>query len=553
MTDQRTLNCYPRSHCPMGYDLLQDPLLNKGTSFTDAERARLRIEGLLPPGHNTMDQQIARTMENFRKRRTDIEKYSFMMDLMERDLTLFHRVVLDHLTEMMPIIYTPTVGRASQEYSHIFQRPQGIFLSEKYRGRFREVIGNWPLEDVRVVVVTDGERILGLGDLGVSGMAIPIGKSILYAACAGIHPGWCLPVTLDVGTNNVSLLNDPLYLGLRQERLRGQAYDDVLDEFIEAVLDRYPDALIHFEDFGNVNAFRLLKKYQDRICTFNDDIQGTAAVALAGLVAAARITGIPLKDQKVLFLGAGGAGIGIAELIVSALIAEGLDAPEARRRCWLVDSKGLVVRDRAHVTDGKRPFAHDHVPVADFHSAVQALKPTAILGVSGQTGKFTPQVLSLMGDTQTRPIIFALSNPTSKSECTAEEAYTWTQGRAIFASGSPFDPVTVQNTTYVPGQGNNAYIFPGVGLGVIASKAGRVTNEMFLKAASTLGAMASPEDIAKGCIYPALSSLRDVSERIAVAVATVAFETGLARAAAPDDVAALVRSHIYAPEYQDYF
>ena len=552
MAEHKTINCYPRTKCPTGYDLLQDPLLNKGISFTDEERKRLKIEGLLPPGYNSIEDQIVRTMKNFRKKQTDIAKYSFIMDLMERDLTLFHRVVLDNLTEMMPIVYTPTVGRASQNYSHIFQRPQGVFLAEKYRGRFREILANWPLDDVRIVVVTDGERILGLGDLGVSGMAIPLGKSILYVACAGIHPHWCLPVTLDVGTNNASLLNDPLYLGHRHKRLRGSAYDDLVDEFVQAVLDRYPDALIHFEDFGNANAFRLLQKYRDRICTFNDDIQGTAAVALAGLFAAAKLTRVPLKDQKILFMGAGGAGIGIGELIVTAMMKEGLSEDEARRRCWFVDSKGLVVRQREHLNDVKRAFAHDFEYIEDLASSVRALKPTAIIGVSGQPGKFTPQVLSDMAQFNERPVVFALSNPTSKSECTAEEAYIWTRGSAVFASGSPFGPVTMNGSTYVPGQGNNAYIFPGVGLGAVVSRATRITDEMFLAAASTLADMVTPEEFRQGCVYPPLTSLRQVSIRIAAAVAEVAFEMGLARIPVPDDLQDFVETNIYAPEYASF-
>lgn len=550
-TDQHH-NCSPRTQCPTGYDMLQDPLLNKGISFTEAEQKLLRLEGLLPPGFNSMEQQIVRTMENFRKKTSDMEKYEFMMSLMERDRTLFDRLLLDHLEEILPIIYTPTVGRASQVYSHIFQKPQGLFLSAKYKNRFTEILGNWPIRDVRIVCITDGERILGLGDLGVSGMAIPVGKLSLYVACAGVHPSLCLPMTIDVGTNNVSLLNDPLYLGLKHERIRGEEYDALIDEFVSAVQKRYPRALIHFEDFGNYNAFRLLKKYRDQVCTFNDDIQGTAGVALAGLYAAMKMTGNRLIDQKILFLGAGGAGIGIAELIVSAMIHDGLSEADARKRCWFIDSKGLVVNGRERLTEVKLPFAHCHDFVPDLPEAVRQLKPTALIGVSGQRGQFTKDVLKLMSEQNERPIIFALSNPTSKSECTAEEAYTWTQGRAVFASGSPFDPVTIGDRTFVPRQGNNAYIFPGVGLGVIACGAKRITDEMFMAAAKTLAAEVSEEDFESGCIYPPLCRIRDVSVKIAACVAEVAFERGLTDMARPEDLDAFIRSKMYEPRYRNY-
>lgn len=552
MTNTTDNGCAPRPECPTGYGLLQDPVLNKGTSFTHEERRHLMIEGLLPPGYNTMTDQVVRTMLNFRRLKTDLGKYSFMMGLMERDLTLFNRVVLDHLEEIMPIIYTPTVGRASQEYSHIFMKPQGLFLSPRYSGRFREVLDNWPMDDVRVVVVTDGERILGLGDLGMSGMAIPVGKLILYVACGGFHPHWCLPMSIDVGTNNASLLNDPLYLGLRHERIRGEAYDAIIDELVEAVNDRFPGVLLHFEDFANQNAFRFLERYRNQICTFNDDIQGTAGVALAGLYAATRMISQKLSDQTLLFLGAGGAGIGIGELVVSAMVAEGLDEKTARKRCWFVDSKGLIVRSRDALSPLKKRFAHEGGYVPDFLSAVNQVKPTAIIGVSGQTGAFSSEVLAAMAGINERPIVFALSNPTTKSECTAEEAYTWTQGRAVFASGSPFEPVSYQKQTFLPGQGNNAYIFPGVGLGVVASRANRVTDEMFLAAAQTLSQQVTHADFEKGRIYPSLASIRDVSAAIAASVADVAFRRELAGIAPPDNIDAFIRSHMYLPEYRSY-
>ena len=552
MSSQKDHNCSPRPACPMGYEMLNDPLLNKGISFSQAEQKQLKLEGLLPPGHNSMKEQLTRTLKNFRKKGSDMEKYEFMMALMERDRTLFDRLVSDNLEELLPIIYTPTVGRASQEYSHIFQRPQGIFLSEKYKGRFEQILRNWPVDDVRIVCVTDGERILGLGDLGMSGMAIPIGKLSLYVACAGIHPSQCLPLIIDVGTNNASLLNDPLYLGLKHERLRGADYDELLEEFVQAVQTRWPHAIIHFEDFGNKNAFRLLKKYRDQVCTFNDDIQGTAGVALAGLYAAMKMTGGKLKDQKLLFFGAGSAGIGIGELLVSAMMREGLSESEARARCCFFDSKGLVVKERTDLNILKKPFAHEGEFTADFLEAIQKIRPTAIIGASGQPGTFNKDILKEMATINQRPIIFALSNPTSKSECTAEEAYTWTQGRAVFASGSPFDPVFIGEREFVPRQGNNAYIFPGVGLGVLISRARRITDEMFLAAAECLASEVSDTDFEKGYIYPPLSNIKEVSLRIAAAVAKIAYKQKLCDELPLGNLEEFIRSQMYEPAYRDY-
>ena len=415
-----------------------------------------------------------------------------------------------------------------------------------------EVLRNWPNRDVRIIVVTDGERILGLGDLGAFGMGIPVGKLSLYTACAGVHPSLCLPVTLDVGTDNERLLDDPLYFGIRQPRLRGQAYDDLIEEFMAAVQEVFPNVLVQFEDFANRNAFRLLEKYRDRLCTFNDDIQGTGAVALAGLYSALRITGGQLAEQTVLFQGAGEAAIGIANLIVAAMVGEGLSEEEARRRCWLVDSGGLVVKSRTGLAAHKLPFAHDHEPLPDLLAAIQALHPTAIIGVSGQAGAFSRPVLEAMARHNDRPIVFALSNPTSKAECTAEQAYTWTGGRAIFASGSPFPPVTLGDKTYVPGQGNNAYIFPGVGLGAIVSGASRVTDEMFFAAAQALAGEVSEEDLEQGLIYPPLCEIRQASAAIAAAVAGVAYRQGLATQPEPEDLLAHIQAQMYVPTYPSY-
>jgi malate dehydrogenase (oxaloacetate-decarboxylating)(NADP+) len=536
-------------HGKRGVDLLHDPALNKGTGFSEKERDGLGLRGLLPARVFTQEGQMARVLENIRRKTSDIEKYIFLVSLQDRNETLFYRVVMGNIEEMMPLIYTPTVGQGCQEFGHIFRRPHGMFISHRDRGRVRQLLRNWPYGDVRMIVVTDGERILGLGDLGANGMGIPVGKLSLYTACAGIHPTQCLPVTLDVGTNNEALLKDPLYIGLPERRLRGQAYDELVDEFVTGVQEVFPKACIQFEDFGNVNAFRLLHRYRDRACTFNDDIQGTASVSMAGVYSALRITGNKLSDQKFLFLGAGEAGIGIGDLIVIGMVKEGMTEAEARRKCWYVDSKGLVVKSRKDLVEHKLPYAHDHAPVTDFLAAVESLKPTALIGVSGMPRTFTKQVVEAMARWNERPILFALSNPTSKSECTAEEAYTWSEGRAIFASGSPFPPVTVKGRTFVPGQGNNAYIFPGVGLGAIISEATRVTDEMFFAAAKTLADMVTEDDLAEGRIYPGLSRIREVSAAIATAVADVAFQRGLTTITRPADLAAHVKAQMYEPTY----
>ena len=539
-------------HGKRGMDLLQAPIVNKGTAFTEAERDALGLRGLLPPRVSTQEKQALRVLENLQRKSSDIEKYIYLLSLQDRQEGLFYRVVMDNLDDMMPIIYTPTVGQGCQEYGHIFRRPRGLYITFKDRGRVREILQNWPHSDVRIIVVTDGERILGLGDLGANGMGIPVGKLALYTACAGIHPTQCLPVTLDVGTNNEALLKDPLYIGLAEKRLRGAAYDEMIEEFFVEAQKIFPKACIQLEDFGNSNAFRLLQKYRDRACTFDDDIQGTAAVTLAGMYSALRITGNKLTDQKFLFLGAGEAGIGIGDLIVTGLTAEGMPEADAKRRCWFVDSKGLVVKSRTDLVDHKRPYAHDHAPVSDFLQAIESLKPTAIVGVSGMPRTFTKPVVEAMARLNPHPIVFALSNPTSKAECTAEEAYTWSEGRAVYASGSPFPPVTYRGKTFVPGQGNNAYIFPGVGLGVIASEAARVTDEMFFVAAKKLAALVTNDDLAQGRIFPSLTRIREVSAVIATAVAEVTFRRRLTTMIRPADLSAHIKAQMYDPEYEEY-
>jgi malate dehydrogenase (oxaloacetate-decarboxylating)(NADP+) len=537
---------------PHGAALLRDPFLNKGTAFTAAERLALGLRGLLPPHVNTQAEQVQRVLENFRSKPSALEQYIDLAALHDRNETLFFRVLADHLEEMLPIVYTPTVGLAAQRYAHIYQRPRGLFVSAADRGHVAEALANWPERDVKMIVVTDGERILGLGDLGADGMVIPIGKLSLYTAAAGLPPAQCLPVTLDVGTNNEQLLADPLYIGLHQRRLTGEAYDTLVEEFVMAVQQVFPGAIVQFEDFANHNAFRLLARYRDRVCTFNDDIQGTAAVALAGLFSALRITGGVLADQRVLFLGAGEAAVGIANLTSAALVADGLPLDEARRRCWMVNRRGLVVRSRTDLADHKWPFAHDHEPVGDLLSAIRAVEPTILIGAAAVPGAFSRAIIEEMARLHARPIVFSLSNPTSKAECTAEQAYTWSDGRAVFASGSPFGPVTLGNRTFVPRQGNNCYIFPGVGLGVLAVAARRVTDEMFMAAARALAASVSQADLDRGAIFPPLTMMRDVSVQVATAVAEVAYRQGHATSPRPPDLRAHVASCMWQPDYPVY-
>ena len=532
-----------------GVAVLQDPTRNKGTAFTEKERDVLGLRGLLPPILLTQELQVERILESLRRLPDDLEKFVSLAALHDRNEALFFRVLGDYPDEMTPIVYTPTVGAACEAFGHIYQRPRGMFISINDRGRIAKVLRNWPERKAGIIVVTDGERILGLGDLGANGMGIPVGKLALYTACAGVHPALCLPVMLDVGTDNESLRADPFYIGLRQKRVRGKAYDEFVDEFITAARKVFPGVVIQFEGFGNTNAFRLLHRYRDRICVFNDDIQGTAGVALAGIYSALRITGDKLSEQKILCLGAGEAATGICDLVVSALVADGLSTAEARRRCWLVDTQGLVVKGRTKLAEHKVPYAHDHPPVADFLAAVQTLQPTVIIGVAAVGGAFTRPVLEAMARINERPIVFAMSNPTSKSECTAEEAYRWTGGRAIFAGGSPFPPVTLDGRTFVPRQGNNSYVFPGVGLGAIVSGARHITDEMFSSAAHALARQVTEADLAQGSIYPALTRIREVSAHIAAAVAEVAYKRKLTAARKPADILAHVCSRMYDPRY----
>jgi len=535
---------------PRGTALLRDPTLNKGTAFSDQERDVLALRGLLPPHVATQDEQLARVLENFRRLKTPLSKYIMLSSLLDRNEALFFRVVMDYADTMMPIIYTPTVGLACQQFGHIYRRPRGLFITAADRGRMSQVMRNWPHRETAMIVVTDGERILGLGDLGANGMGIPIGKLSLYTACAGLHPWKCLPIMFDVGTNNESLLDDPLYLGLRQRRVTGDAYDELVEEFINATQEVFPGVIVQFEDFANHNAFRLLRRYRDRVSCFNDDIQGTAAVAVAGILSALRVTGKTMSEQTFLCLGAGEAATGISDLLVNAMVEEGADEAAARGRCWMVDSKGLVVASRGELAEHKRPYAHVHAPVSDFIGAVKALRPTAIIGVGAVPGTFNEEVVREMAHINRRPIIFALSNPTSKAECTAQQAYAWSDGRALYASGSPFDAVTLPDGRhFVPRQGNNSYIFPGLGLALVVVGATRVTDTMFLAAARTLARCTTQADLDQGSLFPPLSAVRDVSARIAVDVADIALRDGLASIDRPEDIEQAIRAEMYDPRY----
>ena len=535
-----------------GVDLLRNPLWNKGTAFPEKERDAFGLHGLLPPAVHTLEQQVHRVLANLRQKPDDLEKYLYLIGLQDRNETLFYRVLVDNLEEVMPIVYTPTVGKGCLAYGRIFRRPRGVYVSIDDRGRVRDILRNWPFRNVKVVLPTDGERILGLGDLGVSGMGIPVGKLSLYTACAGIHPEQCLPVMIDVGTENEEFLKDDLYLGLKRHRVRGPEYDAFVEEFMDACREEFPEALVQFEDFGNQNAFRLLDRYRASHLMFNDDIQGTGSVALAGLLSSLSVTGRKFTEEKVLFLGAGEAATGIGEMIAATMVEEGLSPEEARRRCWFVDSKGLVVASRGDLTSHKKPWAHEAEFVPTLLEAIEVLKPTALIGASGMSGAFTADVLQAMARINERPVVFALSNPTSKAECSAEAAYVHTEGRVLFASGSPFAAVNWKGKVFTPGQGNNVYIFPGVGLGAIAARSKTVTDSMFLKAARTLASLVRPEELEKGNLYPSLKRIREVSGKIAVAVAEEAFRQGLARGERPADLEAHVEAERYVPVYSDY-
>ncbi|MEL7001520.1 MAG: NAD-dependent malic enzyme [Bacteroidota bacterium] len=530
------------------FDVLHDGTINKSIAFSRKEREDLKIRGLLPYAVSDQKIQIKRVMANIKRKAYDIERYILLSSLQDRNEQLFYRTVIDHIEEIMPLIYTPTVGQACKEFSQIFRQSKGFYITPDDKGEIAHILDNWPEKDIRVIVVTDGQRILGLGDLGANGMGIPIGKLALYSACAGILPHQCLPVMLDVGTNNEEILNDILYLGYPHKRIEGKAYFDLVEEFVMAVQEKYPKALIQFEDFLTPNAYALLNEYKDRVLCFNDDIQGTASVSLAGVYASTRITGKKFKDLKIMFLGAGSAATGIADLMVSAFKAEGLSEEEAYRRLWFVDVNGLVVKDRDDLMEHNLPYAHEQAPLS-FIASIEDIKPDVLIGATGAPGTFMQEVIEHMCEINDRPVIFALSNPTSRAECTAEQAYQWSKGKVVFASGSPFDEVEHDGRTFRPGQGNNAYIFPGIGLGAICCEATKIPDELFLVAASTLADTVSEQDIASGSLYPPLKDIREVSLQIAVAVAEKAYELGLAKAQRPDDLKASISDYMFDPTY----
>ncbi len=534
-----------------GYSVLHDSLVNRGSAFTAAQRKAAGLEGLLPPGVDTLELQIARVHAQLDMLDTDLQRYLFLMDLQSRNQTLFYAVLMSDAAKFMPLVYTPTVGEACQKFDHIFRATRGVYLPISAKGRLKELMSNWPQKDIRFIVATDGERILGLGDLGVGGMGIPIGKLALYTAVAGVPPELTLPITLDVGTNNQTLLDDPLYLGLRQQRVRGDEYHAFIAEFVDAVQTLYPKCCLQWEDFANFNAVSILETYKDKICTYNDDIQGTAGVALAGLYAALRITGQKLTDQRFLFMGAGSAATGIAELISEAMVMEGLTIEEARARIWLFDINGLVESTRTDLADFQKPFAHQHAPCKSFVDAINAIKPNGIVGVSTVPKLFNQAVIEAMSKVNAQPIIFPYSNPTSRSECTAEEAYKWSNGKAIFASGSPFDPVTLGAKTFIPGQGNNVYIFPAMGMAVLATQSKRVTQQMFIVAAKAVAEQVTQEDLNSGLIYPPQSQILAASLHTAAKVATYVFDQGLASVERPTDIAAHIKEIAYKPVYGD--
>ncbi len=533
-----------------GIELLHDPSLNKSTAYTEAERQALGLVGLVPDVTESEDLQLRRVMQQLGHKNTDLERYIYLINLLDHDETLFYRTIMSDPARFLPIVYDPTIGEACLKFGHIFRGPRGMYLSITRRGKVKEVLRNWPVKDVRVICVTDGGRILGLGDLGANGMGIPIGKLQLYTATAGVPPEGLLPIYLDAGTNNEQYLNDPLYLGLRKKRPSTEELYSFVDEFVDAVQEVFPLCCIHFEDWTGVDAVHLLERYRDKISCYNDDVQGTAGITLAGMINAAKLKGTQLKDEKYLFLGAGSAAIGLANLLCTALVAQGMTLKDAQSQMYMFDINGLLEPTRTDLVDFQRPYAHPHPPTKDFVAAIESIKPTTIIGVSTVGGAFTQKVVETMSQMNTRPVILALSNPTEHAECTPEQAYTWSNGKAIYAAGVQFPPVHVNGQTFLPGQANNSYIFPAIGLAIYATQAKRVSNEMFIEAATAVADQVPVELLKQGLIYPLQSNILEIEIRTAVRVAKLVFESGLARVARPADIEAFILQHVYKPEYK---
>jgi malate dehydrogenase (oxaloacetate-decarboxylating)(NADP+) len=535
-----------------GIELLHDPSLNKSTAFTEAEKQALGLVGLLPDVNESEDLQLKRVMLQLAQKTTDLERYIYLMNLLDHDETLFYRTVMSDPARFLPIVYDPTIGEACLRFGHIYRGPRGMYLGITRRGKVKEVLKNWPQKDVRFICVTDGGRILGLGDLGANGAGIPIGKLQLYTACAGVPPQYLLPMYLDAGTNNEQYLTDPLYLGLRRVRPSTEELYSFVDEFVEAVHQVFPKCCIHFEDWTGVDAVHLLQRYRDKYCVYNDDVQGTAGIVLAGMINAARIKGTKLSDEKYLFLGAGSAGIGLADLICSAMVQEGLTLKEAQSRIYLFDINGLLEDTRKDLVDFQKPYAHRHTPTRDFVAAIESIKPTTIIGVSTSGGAFTQKVIEAMSRINERPVILALSNPTDHAECTPEQAYTWSNGKAIYAAGVQFPPVHFKGQTFLPGQANNFYIFPAIGLAVFATQASRVTDEMFIEAAKSVADQVPSDLLKQGLLYPLQSNILETEIQTAARVAKLVFDSGLARVEKPKNINSWLQSLVYKPEYQTY-
>ena len=533
--------------------------MNKGSAFPEEEREAFNLLGLLPPHVALMEDQLERTYENYQRKDSDLERYIYLASLHDRNETLFFRLVSEHIGEMTPIVYTPTVGLACQYYSHIYRRPRGVFVAYPYRDRIEDLLRNAPLSGARVIVVTDGERILGLGDLGTGGMEIPVGKLALYTLCAGIHPATTLPIVLDVGTNNQELLHDPLYIGWHHPRIRGQDYDAFIETFVQAVKRVFPRALLQWEDFAKGNARRLLDHYRDQLCTFNDDIQGTGAVTVAGVLSALHVLGEPLSKQRIVILGAGSSAIGIAEQLVEVMVSEGTAPGEARASFWLLDSQGLVQTGRTDLEAEKQPFAQPHERIAQwqlaqpgritFEDVVAHVHSTILIGTSAQPGAFTEAIVRDMAQHVERPIIFPLSNPSSKGEAHPQDLIDWTEGRALVATGSPFPPVTYNGRTIPIGQCNNMFIFPGIGLGIIASQARFVKAEMFVGAARALSDCSPARKDPNASLYPKIEDVREVARRVAMAVGKAAQQAGVTEQTSEEELERHITATMWMPQY----